>query len=249
MPRLRISPRAQTVRTPAMSAILACRAATPTTGESVLTDSRGAFCARLKAARETKGVTIDQIAASTKIPASLLHGLERCDFSRWPGGLFRRSYLRDYLRMIGLPPDPTVAEFVRLFPDPNEDAAVIERLQESMEHEATPLSLTLADDRSGRASRLRARLVAASLDAAIVAGTSLALVVGLRLDPGLVLAGVAVAYHTAATIALGRTVGLWWTADRHVARWKRSVVRAVPAEDPLPAEDTAPKALPSASTA
>ena len=202
----------------------------PATGELVLTESRGAFCASLKAARVAKGVTIDQIAASTKIAASLLDGLERCDVSRWPGGLYRRSYLRSYLGMIGLPPDPVVAEFLRLFPDPSDDAPVIERKPHPIEHESTPLSLTL-DGRSERASRLRMRLAAASIDAALVAGISTAFALVLRIDPGMVVAAVAVAYHAAATIGFGRTMGTRWTADRRVTRWKRTAVPAVPAED------------------
>ena len=43
--------------------------------------------------------------------------LERGDLKRWPKGLFRRSFFRDYVRMIGLPVAETTDEFVRLFPD------------------------------------------------------------------------------------------------------------------------------------
>jgi transcriptional regulator with XRE-family HTH domain len=210
---------------------------------SLMTESRGAFGARLKAAREATGVTIDQIAASTKISAALLEGLERGDVSRWPCGLFRRSYLRDYLRMTGLPPDPIVAEFVRLFPHPDDHSPVIERVPASTEHPPAPLSITFADDRAGHPSRLRARLAAASIDGAIVAALSTAATLTLSVEPGMGLAGVAVAYHAGATIALGSTIGARWMAERRVIRWKRSGVRAAPAEDP------SPKALPSASTA
>ena len=221
----------------------------------MLTESRGAFCARLKAAREAKGVTIDQIAASTKIPASLLQGLERCELSRWPAGLYRRAYLRGYLRMIGLPPDPIVAEFRRLFPHPDDDTLVIGLVQ-PIEYQPTPFSMMLAEDRPRRAARLWARLAAAAIDAAIVAGASAAAVFALQFDPGLVLAGVAVAYHATATLALGRTVGARLTVDRRVVtRWKRSGGRPAPAADPppetlpAPAEDPPREALPSASTA
>ena len=43
--------------------------------------------------------------------------LERSDLRRWPNGLFRRSFFRDYVRMIGLPVAEACDEFVRLFPD------------------------------------------------------------------------------------------------------------------------------------
>jgi transcriptional regulator with XRE-family HTH domain len=220
-----------------------------------LTESQGAFCARLKAAREAKGVTIDQIAASTKIPASLLQGLEHGDVSRWPAGLYRRAYLRDYLRMIGLPPDPHVAEFRRLFPHRDDDTPVLGCMQ-PIEHQPTPFSMMLAEDRPRRAARVSARLAAASIDAALVVGASMAVVVALRLDAGMVLGGVAVAYHAVAAIVLGRTVGARLTVDRRVVtRWKRRGERPAPAENPppetlpAPAGDPPPEALPSASTA
>ena len=79
------------------------------------------FCGALKAARERKGITLAEIAESTKIPAYLMEGLERCDLRRWPKGLFRRSFFRDYARMIGVSVTDAVAEFVRLFPDDEGD--------------------------------------------------------------------------------------------------------------------------------
>jgi transcriptional regulator with XRE-family HTH domain len=80
------------------------------------------FCARLKAARLRKGISLEQIAASTKISASLLEGLEANNLTRWPTGIYRRAYLRDYLTAIGLPTEPTVQEFRDLFPLEETDA-------------------------------------------------------------------------------------------------------------------------------
>jgi hypothetical protein len=79
--------------------------------------SREEFCLALKATRERKGITLDEIASTTKIPASVFAALERGDLRRWPKGLFRRSFFRDYARAIGLPGSDTCDEFVRLFPD------------------------------------------------------------------------------------------------------------------------------------
>ena len=89
----------------------------PFNSESSYTDSRLEFCLALKAKRERKGITLTEIANSTKIPAYMFAALERSDLRRWPKGLFRRSFFRDYARMIGLPPAEACAEFVRLFPD------------------------------------------------------------------------------------------------------------------------------------
>ena len=85
--------------------------------EGLPTDSRQEFCLALKAVRERNGVTLAQIESTTKIPAYLFVALERSDLSRWPKGLFRRSFFRDYARMIGLSVAEACAEFIRLFPD------------------------------------------------------------------------------------------------------------------------------------
>jgi transcriptional regulator with XRE-family HTH domain len=78
---------------------------------------RPEFGLTLKARRERQGVTLQAIAESTKINVARLAALERGDLSRWPRGIFRRAYFRDYVTAIGLPPEPLVAEFTRLFPD------------------------------------------------------------------------------------------------------------------------------------
>jgi len=77
---------------------------------------------RLREQREQKGVSLAAIAEDTKISIALLEGLERDDVSRWPGGLFRRAYVRSYARAIGLDPEVVVREFVALNPDPLEES-------------------------------------------------------------------------------------------------------------------------------
>jgi hypothetical protein len=47
---------------------------------------------------------------------SLWAGLERNDLSRWPNGIYARSYVRVYAAAIGADPDATVDEFCRWFP-------------------------------------------------------------------------------------------------------------------------------------
>jgi hypothetical protein len=78
------------------------------------------FGARLRSQRERQEIALSVIAEQSKIRVSLLDGLERDDLSQWPGGIFRRSYLRTYAQAIGLDPDVVVREFLELFPDPEE---------------------------------------------------------------------------------------------------------------------------------
>lgn len=75
------------------------------------------FGARLRAQRLERQIELSDIAEQTKIRVSLLEGLERDDLSQWPGGIFRRSYVRTYARAIGLDPDSVVREFTELYPE------------------------------------------------------------------------------------------------------------------------------------
>lgn len=79
------------------------------------------FGARLRLQRERQQVPLTAIAERTKIKASLLDGLERDDLSHWPGGIFRRSYVRAYAHAIGLEPEAVVGEFLARYPEPTED--------------------------------------------------------------------------------------------------------------------------------
>lgn len=83
------------------------------------------FCLALKAAREQKKITLNEIAEATKVPSYLFAALERCDLKRWPSGLFRRSFFRGYVAMIGVAVDDACDEFARLFPDREETIAEI----------------------------------------------------------------------------------------------------------------------------
>lgn len=78
------------------------------------------FGSRLRYERERRQIALKSIAESTKIGITLLEGLERDDVSRWPSGIFRKSFIRSYAEAIGLKPDSVVREFVERYPDPLE---------------------------------------------------------------------------------------------------------------------------------
>ena len=68
---------------------------------------RDAFGPNLRRIRVQRGVTLDQIAAETKVAAGVWAGFERNDFSRWPTGIYARSYVRAYASLIGVDPEAT----------------------------------------------------------------------------------------------------------------------------------------------
>jgi cytoskeletal protein RodZ len=99
------------------------------------------FGSRLRYERERRQIALKSIAESTKIGITLLEGLERDNVSRWPSGIFRKSFVRSYALAVGLDPDPIVREFIERYPDPLEvefaaPSAVARSLQTS--HGTTP---------------------------------------------------------------------------------------------------------------
>ena len=78
--------------------------------------SSGGFGAKLRDARERRGISLRQIANATKISISALEALERNDVSRLPGGIFSRAFVRSYAIEVGLDPDAAIQEFIAQFP-------------------------------------------------------------------------------------------------------------------------------------
>ncbi len=81
------------------------------------------FGGKLRQARERRGISLRQIAASTKISVAALEALERNDVSRLPGGIFSRAFVRSYAVEVGLDPDETVREFLERFHGESQPAA------------------------------------------------------------------------------------------------------------------------------
>ena len=77
---------------------------------------RDAFGPNLRRIRIQRGLSLEQLADSTKVSIELWKGLERNDFTKWPNGIYARSYVRDYAKAIGVDPETTVNDFCRWFP-------------------------------------------------------------------------------------------------------------------------------------
>ena len=72
------------------------------------------FGASFKKARESAGISLDQIAIETRISTRFLAAIENEEFHLLPGGIFNRGFVRTYAERIGLDPDQAVAEYERL---------------------------------------------------------------------------------------------------------------------------------------
>src|SRR5688572_12324453 len=76
------------------------------------------FGAYLQNRREGRNLSLQDVAAETKIAGRHLAALERGDVRSWPGGLYRRAMVRAYAAAIGLDPETTVCEFEDAFSEP-----------------------------------------------------------------------------------------------------------------------------------
>ena len=69
------------------------------------------FGEHLRREREMRGVSLSEIAAATRISIRFLEGLEHEDWSRLPGGVFNRGFVRTIARYLGLEEDGLLAEY------------------------------------------------------------------------------------------------------------------------------------------
>lgn len=74
------------------------------------------FGATMRRQREERGVSLRQIADTTRLSVAALAALERNDISRLPGGIYIRAFVRSYAIEVGLDPEQTVRDFLLQFP-------------------------------------------------------------------------------------------------------------------------------------
>jgi transcriptional regulator with XRE-family HTH domain len=188
------------------------------------------FGARLRTARERKGIGLDAIAQNTKINAALFDALEHDDASRWPSGIFRRAFIRAYANAVGLDPETTVKEFLEVFPDPFDrpSASALERAESpappDLAVEPADLRLTLADEpwRATRAvvDTMLGRWLhacAAACDLAIVIGVAAAVfaAAGHFWTPFTI---ATVCYYFGGVLMIGNSPGAWLLASGRTRR-------------------------------
>jgi cytoskeletal protein RodZ len=73
------------------------------------------FGENLRRERELRGVELRDIADATKISVRFLQALEQDRVDVLPGGIFPRSFVRQYAKHLGLDPDRMVTEFDHVY--------------------------------------------------------------------------------------------------------------------------------------
>ena len=67
----------------------------------------------LRCEREARGITLEDISASSRIPVHVLEAIEGDEFDRLPGGLFNVSFVRQYASAVGLNQGEVVDAFAK----------------------------------------------------------------------------------------------------------------------------------------
>jgi transcriptional regulator with XRE-family HTH domain len=199
-------------------------------------NERRAFGERLRRHREKQQITLAQIAASTKVAASLFAGLEKGDCSRWPGGMYNRSFVRGYAAAIRLDADDVAAEFAEYYNAPIETVAVPGQPSPARPAANAPFALRLKlevepDELRRRAAR---RAVLAAGDIFIVAAIAgiVALAGGIAYWSALAICSIA--YQVSVRLLSGIS-----PAERLLARRHRANQALLEVEDDTPVVGTA----------
>ncbi|MDH4162027.1 MAG: DUF4115 domain-containing protein [Nitrospirota bacterium] len=107
----------------------------------------------LRTARETRGLDLREAAQQTRISYAYLSAIENEDFSKLPGEVFVKGFLKNYARFLGVPEEEVVRRYAELrAPSAPVSAAAVGAPKQ--EHSAPPRkdaapSDRIADDSSG----------------------------------------------------------------------------------------------------
>ena len=85
-----------------------------------------------------RGISLDEIVATTKIGRRLLVALEEEQFELLPGGIFNKSYVRSYAKCVGIDEDEAVAEYLQAAHETPPDTRVIAQQHASI-HSNRPI--------------------------------------------------------------------------------------------------------------
>ncbi|HET8580143.1 MAG TPA: helix-turn-helix domain-containing protein, partial [Nitrospiraceae bacterium] len=66
-----------------------------------------------KQVRETKGLTVDDVASKTRIRPDYVKALEEGNFAKLPDQVFARGFVRSYARSLGLDEEDAMHRFIQ----------------------------------------------------------------------------------------------------------------------------------------
>jgi cytoskeleton protein RodZ len=120
------------------------------------------FGASLRRERELRGVSLQEIAAATKIGVRMLEAIEEDRLDKLPQGLFVRGFVREYARFLALDEQKILTE---------------------LSFHATPATVVIDNEVGERGRRVSSRLATRLINGGLATGV-LAVVAVLILSPG-----------------------------------------------------------------
>jgi cytoskeleton protein RodZ len=73
--------------------------------------AKGTFGEMLKRERELREVSLNELTVKTRVPPKFLEALENEDWSKLPGGVFNRGFVRAIARYLGLSEERVLGEY------------------------------------------------------------------------------------------------------------------------------------------
>ena len=96
---------------------------------------------KLKREREARGVSLQEIAASTRVNIKFLQALERDDYSEYQAPVFVTGFLRSYANHLGLDADRIVAEYESLDVKLRNEATLVKKIDD--EEKSLPVGMII----------------------------------------------------------------------------------------------------------
>ncbi len=124
----------------------------------------------LRRERERRNLDLDQVSSELKISSRFLDAIEREQFDRLPGGVFAKSFVRQYARMLDLDEDEAAAEVQRTLAPPR---LFVEDAPSKADHSTGPEFLPRVDSISSQHAKSGSWLPALGLVVAVMLGCSL----------------------------------------------------------------------------
>lgn len=133
------------------------------------------FGEELRRQRELRQISLREISDATKIDMNQLTALERNDFSRLPGGLYNRGYVRAYCDHIGIDQESMVNAYLleERSHETNEPGGANGGLLRGRSARTTAAHLAAADSATERARRRIRRRVIALIAVGLLAAAAL----------------------------------------------------------------------------
>ena len=103
---------------------------------------------RLRSARESRGLSLSDVARRTKLSLNVLQAIERNDFTSLPAGMYRKAYVRTLAAEVGLNPTEIAADFCERFEPPVKTVAVAVPIHSAALQEKWIQQLTPSPQRS-----------------------------------------------------------------------------------------------------